>query len=86
MERTRIDQLPAGKLAVISSIDREGNDPATVHRLHEMGFDEGVDVEVLHRGPVGGCPIALRVGNMMVALRRNQAALIAVEPMREAAE
>lgn len=86
MERTHIDQLPAGKLAVISSIERDGHDPATVRRLHEMGFDEGVDVEVLHRGPVGGCPIALRVGNMMVALRRTQAAMIAVEPMREAAE
>lgn len=86
MQRTRIDQLPAGKLAIISSIERDGHDPATVRRLYEMGFDEGVDVEVLHRGPMGGCPIALRVGNMTVALRRTQAAMIAVEPMREAAE
>jgi ferrous iron transport protein A len=86
VERTRIDQLPKGRLAVIAGIDREGHDPSSVRRLYEMGFDEGVDVEVLHRGPVGGCPIALRVGNMTVALRRAQAAMIAVEPMREAAE
>ncbi len=81
----RIDQLAAGKRAVIAGIDRDG-DPKTVRRLYELGFDEGVDVEVLHRGPVGGCPIALRVGNMTIALRRAQAAMISVEPMLLAAE
>ena len=81
----RIDELPNGRRAVIAEIGRDG-DARTVRRLHELGFDEGVDVEVLHRGPVGGCPIALRVGNMTVALRRAQAAMIAVEPLREAAE
>jgi ferrous iron transport protein A len=85
VERTRVDLLPAGRRAVIAAIERE-RDESGAHRLFEMGFDEGVDVEVLHRGPVGGCPIALRVGNMTVALRRAQAAMIAVEPLREAAE
>lgn len=81
----RIDQLPTGQRAVIAEIGH-GADERAVQRLHELGFDEGVDVEVLHRGPVGGCPIALRVGNMTVALRRAQAALISVEPMPVAAE
>lgn len=85
MEQTRIDQLPMGKPAIITAIDRAACDPATIRRLYEMGFDEGVDVEVLHRGPVGGCPIALRVGNVTIAIRRAQAALILVEPAAAAA-
>ena len=81
----RVDELKSGRRAVIAGIDRDG-DPRTVRRLYELGFDEGVDVQVLHRGPVGGCPIALRVGNMTVALRRAQARMISVEPLLEAAE
>lgn len=86
---TRIDQLASGVPAIITSIDRAACGDLVWHRLHEMGFDEGVDVEVLHKAPLGD-PIALRVGNMTIALRRAQAALIEVDPMvgslREAAE
>ncbi|MBB6227134.1 ferrous iron transport protein A [Polymorphobacter multimanifer] len=74
-----IDALPPHTRALISAIDRAGIDPDTARRLHELGFDEGVDVEVLHRAPFGGDPLAVRVGNMVVALRRAMAALIEVE-------
>ena len=76
---TRIDQLPAGVPAIITAIDREACSEGVWRRLHEMGFDEGVDVEVLHRAPLGGDPIALRVGNMTIAIRRAEAALVGVE-------
>lgn len=86
---TRIDQLAAGVPAVIVRIDRAACGDPVWCRLHEMGFDEGVDIEVLHKAPLGD-PIALRVGNMTIALRRAQAALIEVElqapARREAAE
>jgi ferrous iron transport protein A len=75
-----IDRLRPGQKAQITSIDRAGLDPLTARRLQELGFDEGVDVEVLHRAPLGGDPLAVRVGNMVVALRRAMAALIEVEP------
>lgn len=65
--------------STIVAIDRSGVDPATADRLHELGFDEGVDVELLHRAPMGGDPMAVRVGNMVVALRRSMARLIEVE-------
>lgn len=74
-----IDRLRPGEHALILAIDRGGLDPLTARRLHELGFDEGVDVEVLHRAPFGGDPLAVRVGNMVVALRRSMAALIEVE-------
>jgi ferrous iron transport protein A len=70
--------LAAGEVALIAAIDRAGLAPETAQRLCELGFDEGVDVEILHRAPFGGDPIAVRVGNMVVALRRDMAALIEV--------
>jgi ferrous iron transport protein A len=74
----RIDQLAAGVPAIITGIDRRACGETVWRRLHEMGFDEGVDVEVLHRAPMGD-PVALRVGNMTIAIRRAEAALIEVE-------
>ncbi|MEI6486139.1 MAG: FeoA family protein [Sphingomonadales bacterium] len=74
-----IDTLAVGEVALISAIDRGGLAPETAQRLCELGFDEGVDVEILHRAPFGGDPIAIRVGNMVVALRREMARLIDVE-------
>ena len=90
--RTLID-LRRGERAVIARIAGAGDDAVTVRRLHEMGFDDGVEVEVLHRGPVGGDPLAIRVGGVVIGLRRSLAAMIAVEAaieagpaLREAAE
>lgn len=74
-----IDRMQPGQTALIVAIDRLGLDPQTARRLHELGFDDGVDVEVIHRAPFGGDPLAVRVGNMVVALRRSMAALIKVE-------
>lgn len=54
-------------------------------RMREMGFDEGVEVQVLHRAPFGGDPIAVRVGGATVAIRRAQAALIELMPLPVAA-
>jgi ferrous iron transport protein A len=76
----RIDQLTPGQPATIADINRDGCDATTWQRLHEMGFDEGVDVELLHRAPFGG-PVAIRVGNMTIALRPAEAALITVDPL-----
>ena len=74
-----LEQLAPGEPALITAIDRGGIDPHTARRLHELGFDEGVDVELLHRAPFGGDPLAVRVGNMVVALRVSMAQLIEVE-------
>ena len=49
-------------------------------RLIELGFIEGARVEVLHQGLFGRDPIAVRVNETTVALRRREAAAILVEP------
>ena len=47
-------------------------------RLLELGFVEGAQVELLHEGLFGRDPIAMRVDDMRVALRRHEAASLTV--------
>jgi ferrous iron transport protein A len=47
-------------------------------RLIELGFVEGATVEVLHEGPIGRDPIAVRVNDTTIALRRREAMAILV--------
>lgn len=42
-------------------------------RLLELGFVEGAHVELLHEGLFGHDPIAMKVDDMRVALRRHEA-------------
>lgn len=47
-------------------------------RLIELGFVEGAHVEVLHEGLIGGDPIAVRIENVTVAVRRREAMAVVV--------
>lgn len=51
-------------------------------RLLELGFVEGARIELLHEGLLGRDPIAMKVDDMRVALRRHEAAslTIRIEP------
>ena len=42
-------------------------------RLLEFGFVEGAQVEVLHEGAIGRDPIAVRLDDMRIGLRRRDA-------------
>jgi ferrous iron transport protein A len=42
-------------------------------RLLEFGFVEGAEIEVLHEGAIRRDPIAVRIDDMRVALRRRDA-------------
>jgi ferrous iron transport protein A len=48
-------------------------------RLLELGFVEGARVEILHEGLFGRDPIAVRIDDMRVALRRREARAIEVK-------
>jgi ferrous iron transport protein A len=74
-----LDQLPLGRPSRIISIDWVGLDREAARRMRELGFDDGVAIEALHRSAFRG-PIACKVGRMIVALRRVQAAAVMVEP------
>ncbi|MFN3669507.1 MAG: ferrous iron transport protein A [Brevundimonas sp.] len=47
-------------------------------RLLELGFVEGARIELLHEGLFGRDPIAMRVDDARVALRRHEAASLTV--------
>ena len=47
-------------------------------RLLELGFVEGAAVEVLHEGPLGRDPIAVRLNDTTIALRRREAMAVFV--------
>ncbi len=48
-------------------------------RLLELGLVEGATVELLHEGLFGRDPMALKVDDMRVALRRREAASLTVD-------
>lgn len=65
--------------AIHAAVETPGLSPAEIEsRLIELGFIEGASVEILHEGPFGGDPIAVRVDNSTVALRRREAMAILV--------
>lgn len=76
----RLDQLPFHIPATVTGIDWAALSPGEARRLRNLGLDEGVAIEALHGGPVGRDPLAIRIGRMMVALRRAQAKAVMVEP------
>lgn len=47
-------------------------------QLVEMGFVEGARIEILHEGAIGLDPIAVRVDNVTIALRRSEAMAVIV--------
>jgi ferrous iron transport protein A len=73
-----LDQLKLGTRARIAAIDWAAIGDSEAQRLRHFGFDEGVSVEPLHLGPFGRDPLAVRVGRMTVAIRRNQARAVKV--------
>ncbi|MGP7795010.1 FeoA family protein [Sphingomonas sp. CLY1604] len=72
--------LPRRQRATVAGIDWARLAVPEARRLRELGFDEGVAVEVLHRASLGSGPIACRIGRMTVALRRGVAGAIHVSP------
>ena len=73
-----LESLPRFQRATVAAIEWDRLGGAEARRLREFGFDEGVDVEVLHRAGVRGGPIACRIGRMTVALRRAVASSVHV--------
>jgi ferrous iron transport protein A len=75
-----------GRVHAIEVNDTSSGLPATEleTRLLELGFVEGAPVEILHEGTFGGDPIAVRIDNITIALRRREAMAILVEAVDRA--
>ena len=69
-----------GRIEAIVVADGTSNLPVgeLERRLSELGFTEGAAVEILHEGAFGRDPIAVRINDATVALRRREAMAILV--------
>jgi len=79
-ESVSLDLLEVGTRATVVGIDWSSLEESEANRLKHFGFDEGVTVEPLHLGPFGRDPLAIRVGRMTVAIRKNHARAVRVVP------
>jgi len=67
--------LKPGQSARILEIDEQGDE--TLHRLSELGFVAGQKISVLKEAPLGD-PIAVRIMNYELCLRKKEAGRIMV--------
>ena len=69
-----------GRITAISAAAETSGVPTDEleRRLLELGFTEGAQVEILHEGLFGRDPIAVRVNDATVAIRRREAMAILV--------
>jgi ferrous iron transport protein A len=75
----RLDQLAFRTPATVTGIEWSSLTPTEARRLRNLGLDEGVRIEALHGGPIGRDPLAVKIGRMTVAIRRNNAQAVLVE-------
>lgn len=79
----RLSEARVGQRGVIASVGahchHQAEDVELERRLLELGFVEGARVELLHEGLFGRDPIAMKVDDMRVALRRREAASLTLE-------
>lgn len=82
---TTLNSIPFKKRAIITGIDESACSkhqqlPGVLEkRLLEMGFVEGAPIMLLHEAPFTKDPIIVRLRNMRIALRRNEASCIMVQ-------
>ncbi len=72
-----LNSLSLGQMGRVAGFSSEDTELET--KLREIGFAEGDEVELLHRGPIGGTPVSVRLARTIIALRRKEAAAILVE-------
>jgi ferrous iron transport protein A len=78
---TPLQPLGRGRRGLKGVVVSIGGDEELERRLLEIGFVEGAKVEILHTGPIGGDPLAVRLDDMRVALRRREADFVMIRPL-----
>ena len=79
----KLSEARIGQRGVITEVGshchHQADDVELERRLLELGFVEGAHIEVIHEGLFGRDPIAMKVDDMRVALRRREAASLTVQ-------
>jgi len=74
-----LSELPLRTRAQVNDVYDCQPQDGVAQRLRELGFVSGEPVEVVARGPLGGEPLLIQVGFTRFALRRSEAARVAVQ-------
>ncbi len=76
----KLSHLRRGDHARIHHIDASDS---LARKLLEMGIEEGMEVTLLHEGPIRRDPLAIRLNDRIIALRRRDADVISVETIAQ---
>jgi len=72
-----LDNLQSGQKAKIIKLNTNGR---LLHKLLDMGFVNGADIEVIREAPLFD-PMELKIQNYNISLRKSEAKLIEVETL-----
>jgi ferrous iron transport protein A len=79
----RLNQLPINVTHRVKKVNPFTLMPEIEHQLAEIGFIPGEKVTVLRKNFFGGDPMMIRIGLSTFALRKQEAALIEVEDLKD---
>ena len=75
-----VNDLSPGDRGVIENIMAP---PEIRRRIMDMGIIKGIEVEMVKAAPLGD-PIEIKVHNTLIALRKNEAGTLIIEPYGKA--
>ena len=78
---SNLAQAAIGATFVVHRVNAPADAPEWASWLEEIGFLPGEAVCVMARGLPGGDPLVVRIGQSTFALRRAEAACIAISPL-----
>ena len=73
-----LSELAMGASATVLEVKDNGVGDAIARRLRDLGFVAGEPVRLVARGPLGADPLLVQIGYTRFALRRAEAARVAV--------
>ena len=79
MNTNALGTLRPGQTGTVAGLASPWQETDLERRLLRLGFAEGAEIEVLHEGPVGRDPMAVKVDGVLIALRRKEADMILVD-------
>lgn len=77
----RLSDLPKGANAMVERVEDAHANDLIAQRLRDLGFVAGEQVKLVARGPVGADPLLIQIGSTRFALRRAEAARVAVREL-----
>ncbi|TXH67774.1 MAG: ferrous iron transport protein A [Lysobacteraceae bacterium] len=73
-----LSELPVRTAAIVEAVTDHNPNDAIARRLRELGFVTGEPVEIVATGPFGKEPLLVQIGFTRFALRRSEAARVAL--------